>query len=120
MTLCRLVTTPGARVREVRLADGTPIVLGGTVQPGADLNVVTNDFSARGGDQYPFRGIPFTTLGKTYQQTLFDYITIDLGAAITVAQYEGAADVASGAPTGNTAAKRIKRVVDPAQPLSCP
>jgi hypothetical protein len=81
---------------------------------------VTNDFSARGGDQYPFRGLPFTTLGKTYQQTLFDYVTIDLSAVITVAQYEGKADVASGTPTGAAAATRIKRITDPGNPPTCP
>jgi 5'-nucleotidase len=113
------VTTPGTRVREVRLADGTPIVTGGSVVAGPDLAVVTNDFSARGGDQYPFRGLPFTTLGRTYQQTLFDYVTQNLGGAITQAQYPGAADVASGTPTGSGAANRIKRVTDPANPPTC-
>jgi 5'-nucleotidase len=114
------VTSPGTRVREVRLADGTLVVQAGTVLPGAGIAVVTNDFSARGGDQYPFRGLPFTTLGRTYQQTLSDYVTIDLGSAITVTQYPGAADVASGSPTGTGAATRIKRVLDPLNPPVCP
>jgi len=113
------VTSPGARVREVRLADGAPIVLNGAVQVGPGLNVVTNDFSARGGDQYPFRGLPFITLGRTYQQTLFDYVTVNLGGAITAVQYQGAADVASGTPTGTAAATRIKRVTDPLNPPTC-
>jgi 5'-nucleotidase len=114
------VTTPGTRVREVRLADGTPVVTAGSVVAGPDLAVVTNDFSARGGDQYPFRGLPFTTLGRTYQQTLFDYVTLNLGGAITQAQYPGTADVASGTPTGSGASNRIKRVTDPANPPICP
>jgi 5'-nucleotidase len=113
------VTLPGARVREVRLADGTPIVLNGAVQSGPGLNVVTNDFSARGGDQYPFRGLPFITLGRTYQQTLFDYVTVNLGGPITAVQYQGAADVASGTPTGAAAATRIRRVVDPLNTPTC-
>jgi 5'-nucleotidase/UDP-sugar diphosphatase len=46
------ITTPGARVREVALDDGTVIVTGGQVQPGPALNVATIDFLARGGDQY--------------------------------------------------------------------
>ncbi|HVY55207.1 MAG TPA: bifunctional metallophosphatase/5'-nucleotidase, partial [Thermodesulfobacteriota bacterium] len=51
------------------------IVTGGAVQPGDPINIATIDFSARGGDQYPFRGAPFTTLGVVYQQALFNYIT---------------------------------------------
>jgi 2',3'-cyclic-nucleotide 2'-phosphodiesterase (5'-nucleotidase family) len=114
------VTLPGTRVREVRLVDGTTVVAGGTVQAGPGVNLVTNDFSARGGDQYPFRGLPFVTLGKTYQQTLFDYVTINLSGIITSAQYQGAADVASGTPTGGAPALRIRRVTNPAVPPTCP
>jgi 5'-nucleotidase len=114
------VTSPGTRVRDVRLADGSTIVQAGAVVAGPGIAVVTNDFSARGGDQYPFRGLPFTTLGRTYQQTMFDYITQDLGGAITVAKYPGAADVANGTPTGTGAATRIKRITDPANRPGCP
>jgi 5'-nucleotidase len=55
--------------------------------PGAGIHVATIDFSARGGDQYPFRGAPFTSLGVTYQQALRNYIVTGLGANITAAQY---------------------------------
>ena len=81
------VLTPGSRVRSVVLDDGTVIVADGTVVPGAAISVATNDFSARGGDQYPFRGLPFTTVGLTYQQALAGYIEQDLGGAITAADY---------------------------------
>ncbi|SEG41042.1 5'-nucleotidase [Thermomonospora echinospora] len=81
------VLTPGTRVRSVTLDDGTVIVANGQVVPGAGLSVATNDFSARGGDQWPFRGLPFTTVGLTYQQALADYITGDLGGRITAAAY---------------------------------
>lgn len=114
------VTSPGSRVREVRLVDGTPIVVNGSVVPGAGVNIVTNDFSARGGDQYPFRGVPFVTLGKTYQQTLLDYVTIDLAGVIAAAQYPGVADVASGTPTGSGQALRIKRVPVAGPAPTCP
>jgi 5'-nucleotidase len=77
----------GARVVDATLDDGTPIVIGGVVQDGADLVVATIDFLARGGDEYPFGDAPFTTLGVTYQQALFDYITEGLGGVITVADY---------------------------------
>jgi 5'-nucleotidase len=85
------VTTPGTKVQEVVLDDGTVIVQGGQVVAGApDVDIATNDFSARGGDQYPFRGLPFTTLGVTYQQALRNYIedaTWGLGGTITAADY---------------------------------
>jgi 5'-nucleotidase len=119
------VTTPGARVREVKLADGTPIVTTGAVVAGDPVVMVTNDFSARGGDQYPFRGAPFTTLGKTYQQTLRDYLSSPTGlnGLVTFAAYEGMADVTTTGPddpTGTRVATRIKRVVDPLNPPTCP
>ncbi|HLT09188.1 MAG TPA: bifunctional metallophosphatase/5'-nucleotidase, partial [Micromonosporaceae bacterium] len=56
------VLTPGERVRSVVLDDGTVIVENGQVVDGPPISVATNDFSARGGDQYPFRGLPFTTV----------------------------------------------------------
>ena len=81
------VVTPGTRVLDVVLNDGTVIVAGGVVQPGADVTIATADFLARGGDQYPFRGAPFTTVGVTYQQALSNYIVNGLGGSITAAQY---------------------------------
>ncbi|MGH2663446.1 MAG: bifunctional metallophosphatase/5'-nucleotidase [Actinomycetota bacterium] len=81
------VVTPGTRVVDVTLSDGTPIVDGGSVVPGAGLNIATIDFSARGGDQYPFRGAPFTTLGVSYQQALEAYIEVTLGGLITASAY---------------------------------
>lgn len=81
------VVTPGTRIRTVTLDDGTPVVSTGSVVPGPDLSIATIDFSARGGDQYPFRGAPFTTLGITYQQALRSYIEASLGGLITAAQY---------------------------------
>jgi 5'-nucleotidase len=81
------VIVPGTRVQEVVLDDGTPIVSAGSVVAGPDLTVSTIDFLARGGDQYPFRGAPFTTLGATYQQALAAYITEGLGGLISSSQY---------------------------------
>jgi 5'-nucleotidase len=54
------------------------------------VTVATNDFSARGGDQYPFRGLPFTTIGVTYQQALRNYVEQLPGTplpVISAAQY---------------------------------
>jgi 5'-nucleotidase len=81
------VLTPGDRVRSVVLDDGTVIVADGAVVAGANVAVATNDFSARGGDQYPFRGLPFTTVGVSYQQALSDYIVEDLAGLVSAADY---------------------------------
>lgn len=78
------VVVPGTRVRNVFLNDGTPVVYEGTViNLGRTFNVATIDFLARGGDQYPFRALPFTTLGITYQQSLRDYLEEGLGGLVT-------------------------------------
>lgn len=106
------VTREGRRVRRIVLDDGTILVDGGAVVGGArSVAIATNDFSARGGDSYPFRGADFVTLGITYQQALLTYIRDSLGGLVTAADYpeggegritfqmivagEGAADVAA-------------------------
>ncbi len=83
------VTTPGTRVVEVALDDGTVIVTGGTVVPGAPIQIATIDFLANGGDQYPYRGAPFIQLGATYQQALSNYIQdpAGLNGMISAADY---------------------------------
>jgi 5'-nucleotidase len=81
------VLTLGTRVVDVVLDDGTPIVLGGTVVPGPPITIAIVDFLANGGDQYPFRGAPFTTIGVTYQQALSNYIIDGLGGVISAVDY---------------------------------
>lgn len=81
------VVTPGTRVESITLADGTSIVSGGAVVAGDALNIATIDFLARGGDQYPYRGAPFTSVGVTYQQALANYIVDGLGGLISGADY---------------------------------
>ena len=81
------VTTPGTRVVDVTLDDGTVIVDNGVVQTGPDLTIATIDFLAKGGDQYPYRGADFTTVGVTYQQALSNYIQDGLGGLISAADY---------------------------------
>jgi 5'-nucleotidase len=91
------VLQAGTRVTEVALDDGTVIVTGGAVVAGPDLTVATIDFLARGGDQYPYRGVPFTSVGVSYQQALSSYIQAPSGdgglnGLISSAQYpEGGA-----------------------------
>jgi 2',3'-cyclic-nucleotide 2'-phosphodiesterase (5'-nucleotidase family) len=94
------VQTPGARVRELRLADGTPIVQDGAIAEGArPLVIATIDFLARGGDEYPFRNEAFTTLGASYQQALATFIEDGLGGTISAADYpEGGAGRIQVAP----------------------
>jgi 2',3'-cyclic-nucleotide 2'-phosphodiesterase (5'-nucleotidase family)/predicted extracellular nuclease len=82
------VLTPGTRVQSILLDSGATVVLGGLVDPGApDITVATIDFLARSGDQYPFRGAPFTSLGVSYQQALSDYITMELSGVISAVDY---------------------------------
>jgi len=82
------VLTPGTRVVEIRLNDGTYIVQDGQVVAGApSVNIATIDFLARGGDQYPYRNAPFITVGATYLQALRNYIIGPLGRVVTAAQY---------------------------------
>ncbi|ASR38008.1 bifunctional metallophosphatase/5'-nucleotidase [Prauserella marina] len=81
------VVTPGERIQDVTLADGTEIVKDGAVVEGAPISVVTNDFSARGGDGYPFEELPFTPVGMTYQQALEQYLTDGLSGSVSSEQY---------------------------------
>ena len=83
------VAVPGTRVQRVMLNDGNVIVDGGTVVPGPALTVANIDFLARGGDQYPYRGAPFTILGVSYQQALTNYIQdpAGLNGTVTSADY---------------------------------
>jgi 5'-nucleotidase len=81
------VTTVGTRVRDVVLDDNTVIVAGGAVVPGPAVDIAIVDFLARGGDQYPFRGAPFTNLGATYQQALANYLIDGVGGTVTAAEY---------------------------------
>lgn len=81
------VVQPGTRVKEVVLDDGTIIVTGGAVVAGADVTIAIVDFLANGGDQYPFRGAPFTRVGATYQQALAGYIVDGLSGLISSADY---------------------------------
>ena len=81
------VVTPGTRVVDVALDDGTMIASAGVVVDGPGLNIATIDFLARGGDQYPYRGAPFTNIGATYQQALANYIELGLSGLISAVDY---------------------------------
>jgi hypothetical protein len=82
------ITTPGTRIVEITLDDGTPIVAGGEVVAGPDLTVTTVNFLANGGDQYPHLS-DFTRLAATYQSALQDYLTSadGLDGLVTAGRY---------------------------------
>lgn len=84
------VVTPGERIREVILDDGTVLIAEGMLQDGArDVSIAVVDFLARGGDQYPFRGAAFTTLGVPYDRALSEYVQRALGGFVSVLDYPG-------------------------------
>jgi 5'-nucleotidase len=70
------VTTPGTRVKEIILSDGRSIVTAGAVVSGApSVTVVTNSFTAEGGDNYPtLAKLTKTGFGISYEQALYDYL----------------------------------------------
>ena len=84
---------PGERVQEVRLADGAVLFdrAAGGLRPAAaevDLAVVTNSFTAAGGDGFDvLAAAPFADLGATYEQPLVTYIEAALAGRITAAAY---------------------------------
>jgi len=71
------VTTPGTRVRTILLEDGTPLVQNGTpVATAPVVDVVTNSFTAGGGDNYPTleSASGKVNFGVSYEQALYDYL----------------------------------------------
>jgi 5'-nucleotidase len=81
------------RVRKITVG-GTVVydaALGGYQVPETTTyNVATIDFLARGGDGYDFGGLPFTTLGVTYEQSMLNFLAGPLGGVITEADYPNA------------------------------
>ncbi len=84
---CSVIGSPGGRVRNVTLDDGTVIVSDGSVVPGASVMLAIVDFLANGGDCYPLTEVETTRLGVTYQQALANYIAGDLGGVIGADDY---------------------------------
>ena len=76
--------TPGERVRELVLDDGTVLVTGGVTQT-VVVDIAGLSFSLGGGDAYP--AVPFTTIGITDQQSLQTYIEDVLGGAVSAGDY---------------------------------
>ena len=45
------------------------------LNPKLTLSAATIDFLCRGGDEYPLNGLSFETVGVSYQQALFNFVT---------------------------------------------
>ena len=70
------VTTAGTRVKDVTLSDGRALVKDCAVVAGAPaVTVVTNNFTAEGGDNYPTLAKQVKVgFGVSYEQALYDYL----------------------------------------------
>jgi 5'-nucleotidase len=70
------VTTAGSRVISLTLSDGTKLVDAGAVVAGAPLvDVITNSFTAAGGDNFPtFGAATSKVLGYSYEEALYRYL----------------------------------------------
>ena len=70
------VTTAGSRVVTLTLADGTKLVDNGAVVAGAPaVDVITNSFTAVGGDNFPtFGAASSKVLGYSYEEALYRYL----------------------------------------------
>ncbi len=85
----------GSRIVSITLANGTPIVSGGAVVAGGPINVATTNFTAAGGDGYPFAGTQTPVSSAiAYQQGLFRYLSAadGLNGFVSAADYPLAGD----------------------------
>lgn len=84
-------TQAGSRVTSLSLDDGTPIVVGGEpvpASPATTVDLAINNFSAAGGDGYPFpEDAEFVPTGIVDRQSLQRFIVEDLGGVVTAADY---------------------------------
>jgi len=77
------VTTEGTRVKSITLTDGRSIVSNGAVVAGApSVTMVTNNFTADGGDNYPaLAALKKSAFGIDYEVSLYEYLrTFPAGA----------------------------------------
>lgn len=85
------ISVEGTRIVSAKLADGTSIIENGQVVDGApSIYLVTNNFTAAGGDEY------LATLGKlsvqpllgfTYRRALSEYLRDGVNGVVTAEQY---------------------------------
>lgn len=85
-----IAANPGSRVIDVILDDGTVLIDDGVVLDATlAIPAATIDFLCRGGDEYPLTGLAFESIGVSYQQALFNFVTSEQGldGQITAAEY---------------------------------
>ncbi|MEM1097858.1 MAG: 5'-nucleotidase [Planctomycetota bacterium] len=103
------ITTPGERIVNVTLDDGTPIVVDGEVQLGDTLDIATATFLANGGDQY------FGTyLSQNYDDNINNLRITDQQALEAYIRTFGGNDLFSDFRYDNTPDGRIVAVPEPA------
>jgi len=70
------ITTPGTRVKSITLTDGRALVTDGQVVAGAPtVTIVTNNFTADGGDNYPtLAALKKAAFGVDYEVALYEYL----------------------------------------------
>ena len=70
------ITTEGTRVKSITLSDGRALVTAGTPVAGApNVTIVTNNFTADGGDNYPtLAALKKSAFGIDYEVALYDYL----------------------------------------------
>jgi 5'-nucleotidase len=70
------ITTEGTRVKSITLTDGREIVKDGAVVAGApSVTMVTNNFTADGGDNYPaLAALKKSAFGIDYEFALYEYL----------------------------------------------
>ena len=70
------ITTEGTRVKSITLSDGRAIVSNGAVVAGApSVTIVTNNFTADGGDNYPaLAALKKSAFGIDYEVALYEYL----------------------------------------------
>lgn len=78
----------GNRVLELLLADGTLLYNSdGFLDTSTLIDLVTVNFLAGGGDEYPLEGFDSELIGISYQRSLLNYIVEGLGGVVSEAQY---------------------------------
>lgn len=106
------------------------IVDDGEAVEGEPISIATNDFSASGGDSYPFRGADFTVVGSTYQAALEQQLGQTLEGVVSEVDYpEGGSgrivegeqatepeDGGDGAPTDPPSTPPTDEPTDPGEP----
>ena len=80
------VSVEGARVLRVELEDGTLIIDGGQPVTNQTLTLITTDFLASGGEQYPVVDAPIP-IGVSVQGAVRDFLAGALEAQVTAARY---------------------------------